>query len=144
MRFWDTSAVVPLLVEQPASEQVAEVFGDDTRLCLWWGTRVEIESAIARLSREGALDARSVAALREALTELATASLEILPGSQLRETATRLLHRHPLRAADALQLAAAHVWCEDVPSGRSLVSLDHRLREAALREGFDVLPRRAA
>ena len=50
---------------------------------------------------------------------------------------------HDLRAGDAFQLAAALVWAEDAPLGRTLVSLDQRLREAAQREGFAVLPERA-
>jgi hypothetical protein len=44
------------------------------------------------------------------------------------------------RAADTLQLAASLVWCRERPVGRSFVCLDARLREAAVREGFSVLP----
>jgi hypothetical protein len=44
------------------------------------------------------------------------------------------------RAADALQFVAALVSCEEEPIGERLVSLDQRLREAALLEGFVVIP----
>ncbi len=47
---------------------------------------------------------------------------------------------HPLRAADAMQLAAALVWTEDATSGAEFVCLDQNLREAALKEGFTILP----
>jgi len=45
-----------------------------------------------------------------------------------------------LRAADAFQLAAALAWCEGHPRGERFLSLDDRLRDAARREGFTVLP----
>jgi hypothetical protein len=47
----------------------------------------------------------------------------------------RLLRVHPLRAAGALQLAAALEWAGAPPDGE-LVTFDERLREAAVREGF--------
>jgi hypothetical protein len=47
---------------------------------------------------------------------------------------------HPLRAADALQLGAALVWCEEQSHGEVFVCLDARLREAARREGFSLAP----
>jgi len=64
----------------------------------------------------------------------------IEPTLRLRERAGRVLRAHPLRAADALQLAAALVWCDDASSGETFVSLDDRLRGAARREGFTIQP----
>ncbi len=58
----------------------------------------------------------------------------------MRDQAGRLLRLHPLRAADALQLAAAIIACEHQPESLPLVTLDQRLAEAARREGFAVLP----
>jgi predicted nucleic acid-binding protein len=52
-----------------------------------------------------------------------------------------LLRVHVLKAADALQLAAARVWAGDVADGE-LVTLDERLALAARLEGFRVLPGR--
>jgi len=45
--------------------------------------------------------------------------------------------RYDLRAADSLQLAAALVWCEDVPQGRAFFTADQKLGEAALLGGLD-------
>ena len=59
---------------------------------------------------------------------------------QVRVRAGRLLAAHPLRAADALQLAAALVWSDDQPQGESFVCLDERLRAAAASEGFASVP----
>lgn len=53
-------------------------------------------------------------------------------------TARRLLRVHALRAADALQLAAAIAASEADPASLKLVTLDERLAEAARREGFPV------
>ena len=64
----------------------------------------------------------------------------IAPTVALRERAGRLLRRHPLRAADALQLAAALAWTEHAPGGERFVCLDDRLRVAATREGFAISP----
>jgi hypothetical protein len=62
------------------------------------------------------------------------------PTDDVRIHALRVLRLHPLRAADALQLAAAIVWCRARPYGAAFVCLDDRLRGAAAREGFTVEP----
>jgi hypothetical protein len=54
----------------------------------------------------------------------------------VREVARRYLRVHPLRAADALQLAAAFVAAERRPPTLTVVTLDDRLRAAAEKEGF--------
>jgi len=72
-----------------------------------------------------------------ALVELADT---VAPTDELRRRAARLVAVHPLRAADALQLAAALLWCEEQPHTEGFVSLDDRLRDAARNEGFDVKP----
>jgi len=64
----------------------------------------------------------------------------VAPGNRVRDRAGRLLAAHPLRVGDALQLAAALVWCDEAPHGNTFVCLDDRLREVARREGFAILP----
>jgi predicted nucleic acid-binding protein len=64
---------------------------------------------------------------------------EVQPTEEVRERAERLLRIHRLRAADALQLAAALVWCEDRPRGRALIGADGSLSEAAAAEGFTII-----
>ena len=44
-----------------------------------------------------------------------------------------------MRAADALQLAAAVIVAEGMPSSLDIVTLDERFAAAARREGFTVL-----
>jgi len=138
--FWDASAFVPLLVEQPWSEFLAGLTGSP-RL-VWWGTKVECASAICRLTRENYWQAEEAAQLLARLDGLVGAAFEVLPSDAVRTTAVRLLRIHSLRAADALQLAAALAGCEDDPAGFDFVCLDDRLRTAARLEGFRLQPPR--
>ncbi|MBA3877207.1 MAG: PIN domain-containing protein [Anaerolinea sp.] len=138
MRFWDTSAIVPLLVKESSTDFVRASWRRDPDITVWWATEVECVSALARLERDGTLD---VASVGEALARLAALSLawtEIEPGTRVREHANRLLRTHALRASDALQLAAAIVAAEERPASLRLVSLDERVAGAASREGFGV------
>ena len=73
------------------------------------------------------------------LSDLAGAWAEVTAAARIRERALRALATHPLRAADAVQLAAALVAAEDRPRGHHFVCGDLRLREAATREGFDAV-----
>ena len=140
MRFWDSSAVVPLLVEEPASGNLRRLLRTDGEVIVWWGTPVECGSAIARLERDNAL---SLSTRNAAITRLRTLELEwreVLPSTKVRDLAQRLLRTHTLRSADALQLAAALVAADDDPAALDFVCLEERLTVAAQREGFTVAP----
>ena len=108
----------------------------DPDLLVWWGSEVECASALARLERAGALDARAAAQAFDRLKRLAQGWHEIEPSEIVRETAIRFLRVHPLRAADAQQLAAAFVAAERRPTSLEIVTLDERLADAAGKEGF--------
>ena len=140
MKFWDTSAIVPLCLVEPATPRVRPIAEGDASLVVWWATRTECVSGFARLRRERKLPAATVVRAGRALMALSREWSEVLPGDGLRTRAERLLAVHPLRAADAFQLAAALVWSRGETRLHALVSLDDRLREAAEREGFQVLP----
>lgn len=140
MRFWDSSALVPLFVAETASPSMHALVGVDPEIVAWWATQVECISAIAQREREGAADPASVEQALGRLDELANAWHEIEPSEQVRRTARRVLRVHPLRTADALQVAAAIVAAEGRPSSLELVTLDDRLADAARREGFVVTP----
>jgi hypothetical protein len=115
------------------------LLGQDPKVVVWWGTPVEIYSAIARQERAGQLGPVEATAALLALEALAEGWLEVQPSSQVRKTAQRLLRVHPLRAADALQLAAALTAIEERFAGGTFVCLDDRLADAARREGLRVL-----
>lgn len=139
MRFWDASAVVPLLVVEPGSDRARALGRADSDMVVWWGTEVECASALARMEREDTLSARDVDGCFDSLAHLSRAWLEIEPSDAVRETARRVLRVHALRAADALQLAAAHVACGHRPDTLEFVTLDGRLAAAARKEGFVAL-----
>ena len=135
MRFWDASALVPLCLDQPATARALQLHAEDPELVVWWGTPIECASAIARLHRDGQLAAAEEAQARSLLSALRASWFEVQPGDAVREQALRILRIHALRAADALQLAAALEWGGSPPEG-CFVTFDERLGAAAQREGF--------
>ncbi|HEY6292441.1 MAG TPA: PIN domain-containing protein [Terriglobia bacterium] len=134
--FWDTSALVPLCVRQAITPRAVALYKTH-EVVVWWSTPVELASALARLGRTKQLDSRDWTKARKLVQRLADSWSVIKPSDALRARATRLLDRYDLRAADALQLAAALVWCEDAPQDRVFLTADRKLREAALFSGFD-------
>lgn len=141
MKFWDSSAIIPLLLRERTTAVVRNILAEDRKVHVWWGTEIECVSTIARLEREGVASS-IIAAAHARLSALREDWNEVNPGTLVRETAKRLLRVHPLRAADALQLAAAWILADQTPGSISIVSLDERLRDAASREGFLLLPAR--
>jgi len=139
MRFWDSSAIVPLLVGESATPGVLAQAKLDRDIIVWWATPVECVSALARLEREARLDAAGTTNAIERLDELMRAWQEVQPVERVRRTANRLLRVHGLRAADAFQLSAAISASEDRPPSLTMVTLDDRLARAAEREGFKVV-----
>jgi predicted nucleic acid-binding protein len=116
LAFWDASALVPLCVGQSNTPRA---------------------SALARLVRMKQLDSAEWVRARQLSAELASAWFVIGPSDGLRAKAAQLVDRYDLRAADALQLAAAMEWCQDVPQNRIFVTADQKLHEAALLAGFE-------
>lgn len=138
MKFWDSSAIVPLLVAEASTRQLQAVALSDPSMLVWWASEVECVSALARLDREGALSQDTMTAALKRLRDLADGWNEVDASDSLRETAVRFLRVHPLRAADALQLAAAFVAAERRPTALQFVTRDERLATAARKEGFTV------
>lgn len=139
MRFWDSSALVPLLAEEASSLAMRRLFEDDREVLVWWAARVECASALARRVREGRLVRKDAVLAEQRLRRLSQVWAEVAPTEPVRTAAQRLLRVHPLRAADALQLAAAVVASEQQAASLELITLDDRLAEAAEREGFIVV-----
>jgi uncharacterized protein len=135
--FCDSSALVPLFVGQRGSNLARSALKAGSA-AIWWGTPVEITAALARLLREGVINAQG---FENNVNRLAVARQtwnEVLPSERVRDVAQALVQRHPLRAADAFQLAAALEWAKQHPRGRRFICFDRRLAEAARAEGFQV------
>jgi predicted nucleic acid-binding protein len=139
LAFWDTSALVPLCVRQSITPQALALYKIYDAV-VWWATPVEIASALARLVRMKQLDSSDWAKARRLAKRLADSWSVIQPSDTLRAKAMQLVERFDLRAADSFQLAAALEWCEDDPQGRVFLTIDRKLREAALLSGFDAKP----
>lgn len=138
MYYWDASAIVPLCVQEVSSPSLRALAAAES-IVTWCLSSVEVKSGIERRARDGSLTADAREKALAGLRELGEAWTEVAAIGPVRERALRLLAVHSLRAADAVQLAAALVVAEDHPAGHSFVSMDGRLRAAAEREGFAVV-----
>lgn len=136
LRFWDSSAVVPLLVQEAETRAMQRLYAQDPECLVWWATEVECVSAITRLERDAELTTAATEKALGRLDALRDAWHVVQPVDPVRRVANRLLRVHPLRASDAFQLGAALVAAEDRPDSLELVTLDDRLAAAARREGF--------
>jgi len=138
MHYWDASALVSLCVEEERTGQLRPLVSQG--IVTWAVSRVEVASAVERRTREGRLEAEARTRALTTLGELARSWTEIQAVAPVCERALRLLAIHSLRAADAMQLAAALIAVADRPQDDTFVCTDRRLADAASREGFLVLP----
>lgn len=77
MRFWDASAIVPLLITEGTSRRLQSLVISDPRMAVWWASEVECVSALVRREREGMLDTRALEMALHQLREFADAWLEV-------------------------------------------------------------------
>jgi predicted nucleic acid-binding protein len=140
MKFWDSSALVPALLPEPRSGAMTDLLREDPAMTIWWAAPVECQSAIHRKHRARALASAVFDDVLVRLDHLVRMADVVAPTGPLRDRAGRLVSTRALRAADALQLAAALDWCNEAPRAEAFVCLDGRLRGAARAEGFTVLP----
>jgi uncharacterized protein with PIN domain len=140
MRFWDTSALVPLLVDEPETDYCLQELAEDQEILMWCLTEVEAVSALTRRAREDVLAEEDYRQARARLGTLLESAYEVTAIRAVRQRACRLLQVHRLRAAAACQIGAALVACREMPERMVFMCLDGRLRSVALKEGFVVNP----
>jgi predicted nucleic acid-binding protein len=138
--FWDTSSIVPLCCQQELSQQMQQLWRETRRAVVWWGTTVEVQSAISRLQDEGKLTLKDVQFALDRLESLREQWREITPSDKLRGIAETLPGKYGLRALDSFQLAAALVWCNEKPRNRIFICHDEKLARTAQRAGFKTKP----
>jgi predicted nucleic acid-binding protein len=134
--FWDSSALVPLCVRQSMTPNAVARFKVHD-LVVWWAAPVEIAGALARLLRMKQINPPDWAKARKLANILSDSWSVIQPSNPLRTRALQIVDMYDLRAAGSFQLAAALDWCEGAPQGRVFLTIDKRLRDAALLSGFD-------
>jgi uncharacterized protein len=140
LRFWDTSSIIPLIVNEPTSDLTDGIFEQDQEIVVWWETEVECVHGLSEAFRSRRFGNVEVEQSLNRLADLVGGWSEIQPTDQVRVRAERLLFAHILKSADAMQLASALLWCGDDPRAAEFVCQDRQLRTAARREGFTVLP----
>jgi predicted nucleic acid-binding protein len=140
VRFWDSSAIIPLVIEERTSSDAEAWLREDDDVVVWALTSIEVVSALERRVREGTLGERDALAAEDLAFDLLEGAHEVRAVDAARAVAIRLLRTHALRSADAMQLAAALLWVDGTAAGALLHTLDRRLGMAALREGFRVMP----
>ncbi len=138
MRFWDSSAIVPLIVEEASSSACRSLLRADRSIAVWALSRVEVLSAIWREVRAERMERAAAMQASKRLDALAAVWTEVDGLVAVRARAERVVAVHPLRAADALQLAAALVLSKERPRW-PIVTGDRQLANVAELEGFDVI-----
>jgi uncharacterized protein len=140
MKFWDSSAIVPLVANEENTDYCLKALADDPKMLIWCLSRVEVMSALCRRVRDGLMGPDEFKKSKERLTVILGKVAEVSAVERVRSRALRLLEVHPLRAADACQLAAALVCVQEDPERLTILCFDHRLESAAIKEGFVVNP----
>lgn len=139
MRFWDTSALIPLIVAERTTSRAERLLRADPNVVVWTLTRVELLSALARRRRQEPSAARRLLAARREILSAWQHWSEITAVEVVRRYAERVVETHPIRAGDALQIGAALVAAEDDPATLEFVTFDQQQAAAAEREGFRVV-----
>lgn len=138
MSFWDSSAIVPLCINENRSQRARTIWRNFPSHFVWLETPVEIMSAIARREREGAISEADRIKGESRLTLIETSWSVVDPEKRSIELARSFPVKYGLKALDSLQLAAALVWCKELPTAKDFVSSDERLLKAAEKAGFSV------
>lgn len=133
--FWDSSVLISLCAAQPTTTHALSLYGQ-YRIVVWWTTPIEMTSAFMRLLRDGNIDVAMYGQMQQQGQGYAKQWTMMLPSAEIAAGARRMLEQYPLRAADALQLAAAMAWCGGNSKGRIFLSFDKRLGHAAALAGF--------
>ena len=131
--FFDSSAFAKRYVEEPGSDTVAALCQEATDLALCVICVPEIVSAMNRRLRERRLTKSDYLALkRHLLEDIRDATIiDLVP--PVVAACIEIVERSPVRAADALHVAAARAWRADL-----FVTADQRQLAAARKAGLKV------
>jgi hypothetical protein len=140
MKFWDSSAIVSLVADEENTDYCLKALADDPKMLTWCLSRVEVTSALCRRLRDGLMGPDDFKKSKERLGVILGKATEVSAVEKVRSRALRLLEVHPLRVADACQLAAALVCVQEDPERLTILCFDRRLESAAIKEGFVVNP----
>jgi predicted nucleic acid-binding protein len=135
--YWDSSALIPLCVSQPQTAN-AKLLYESYSVVAWWATQVEIISGLTRLERMGQISRDTFLVGKKLARNLVRSWTSVASPESIAPYACSLLELYSLRAADALQLAVALEYFEQLPKGNVFITADQRLADAARQSGFAV------
>jgi predicted nucleic acid-binding protein len=139
VRFWDTSALVPLFIAERESAQAQRRLREDPEVVVWTLARLELLAALARRGRDEPAVARQLRAARRHFLDAWERWSEVIAADVVRRHAERIVATHPLLASEALHIGAALVAAEHDPGTLEFVTFDRRQAAIAEREGFHVI-----
>ena len=140
--FLDTSALVKLYVEEKGTAKVLSLVADKDSggAVILDLALIESRSAIRRRERDGDISGADANRILDRLESDSSSSFLVQPSTPaVMEEAARLIDRYPLRAYDAIQLAACLVVRSCLPGALRFVCADAQPCTAASREGLTVL-----
>ena len=140
MKFWDSSAIVPLVVNEEETDYCLKTLSHDQEMLIWCLSRLEVMSALCRQVRDKTFSDTEFQKAKTRMNDLIERAYEVKAIEKVKQRALRLLEVHPLRAADACQLASALVASQEDPGRLTIVCFDQRLKKAAIKEGFVINP----
>lgn len=133
--YFDTSALIPLLVDEPGSDRAARLWDEADNVVAVRLIYAEARAALAQAARMGRLSAADLSTAIDGLEGL-YASLDLLEVDEaLVRRAGEFAQHHALRGYDAVHLAAAERVRDDATV---LVAGDRGLRGAAGALGIAV------
>ena len=137
--FFDSSAIVPLCIVQETSQRARQLYRSFAKQVVAWTTPIEATGAIYRATSIGGVTQANAKRGFDRLTQLQGRWAVVAADFRVRDISLDVLRSRDLRAADAVQLASALVWCKEKARHRSFVCFDRKLLAAAEAAGFDVL-----
>ena len=135
--YFDTSAFIPLIIEEPNSDSCERLWNEATRTVSVRLLYVEARAALARAQRLGRLTREGFASAVALLDDLRAQIDHVEVTDRLVRTAGMLAEEQDLRGYDAVHLAAAHAVA-DVDT--IFASGDRQLIAAASHLGLIVAP----
>ena len=98
MKFWDTSALVPLVIDEATTEPMRRLLAADPAVVVWALSGVEVLSALGRLGRTSSRLEDLLPSLRHDVLAQFTRCATVTDVDGVRRRAERLVGVHPLTA----------------------------------------------
>ena len=137
LAFWDSSALVKLLVEEAGTDLAIALWDEAAGVVASRLAVPELSAALASAERSGRIDRAGARIARDEWRRYLDALDVVEVSADIADHAAGLAVAHPLSGADAVQLATALALSE---SELVLATWDRRLATAALAEGLAIVP----